>query len=91
MQAYLINTENNKVTANFCRTSDSARGQKADLIILMANAEAVEKNEKEVSTYMVSLGNVPYPQDHVITFTRLISDKLLSLNIYPNTKDFKLC
>jgi hypothetical protein len=94
MKAHLISTENNKIVVKQCSSSATARGFKADLVVLLSNYEGTQVEKKEVEEYKQCIDTSKLKgklEDHVVTYARLLSDKLLSLGIYPNTSDFRLC
>lgn len=94
MKAHLISTENNKVIVKQCTSSATAKGFKADLVVLLSNYEGTQIEKKEVEEYKQCIDKSKLKgrlEDHIVTYARLLSDKLVTLGIYPNTSDFKIC
>lgn len=92
MKALLFNLNNNNISMSGPFTAAETINKKADFIVFLSNYEEIKKQKADVEKFKKCLSNSCIDkkvEDLMFSITRLVSDQLLSFNIFPNTSTFK--
>ena len=92
MKALLFNLNNNDIVMSGPFTVSEVANKKADFIVFLSNYEEMKKEKVIVEKFKKCLSNScidKKPEDLMFSITRLVSEQLLTFNIFPNTSTFK--
>lgn len=88
MRAILISLENG-FTVSTALTAKEAKSMKADYIILLSNYESINQEDLKIFKQCLASSKLPLKvEDQITTITRVVSDNLISLGVFPETNNF---